>query len=99
MAKNKQTQPKSFEEAVGELERILADMERGDVPLEESLSRYERGNYLLQYCRQVLGKAEQQIDELNKANTPAGAESAGVENLGAGDVETIDASDDADGEP
>jgi exodeoxyribonuclease VII small subunit len=67
MAKTKPTQPKNFEDAVGELEKILSDMERGDVPLEESLLRYERGNYLLQFCRQVLGKAEQQIDELTKA--------------------------------
>lgn len=65
MAKNKQAQPKSFEEAVGELERILSDMERGEVPLEESLTRYERGNFLLQFCRQILGKAEEQIEQLN----------------------------------
>lgn len=74
MAKTKQTQPKNFEDAVGELEKILADMERGDVPLEESLTRYERGNYLLQFCRQVLGKAEQQIEELTKtADAPSAA--------------------------
>jgi len=75
MAKSKQSQPKSFEEAVTELEKILAEMERGEVPLEESLTRYERGNFLLQYCRQVLGKAQQQIEDLNKTDaappTPA----------------------------
>jgi len=68
MAKSKQSQPKSFEEAVTELEKILAEMERGEVPLEESLTRYERGNFLLQYCRQVLGKAQQQIEDLNKTD-------------------------------
>ena len=73
MAKSKQPQPKNFEDALGELERILAEMEGGDVPLEESLSRYERGNYLLGFCRQVLGKAEQQIVELSKErDEPAG---------------------------
>ena len=46
---------------------ISRTLEAGDVPLEESLTRYERGNYLLQFCRQVLGKAEQQIEELTKA--------------------------------
>lgn len=71
MAKTKQSQPKSFEDAVGELEQILSEMERGEVPLEQSLTRYERGNYLLQYCRQVLNKAEQQIEELSKAEPPA----------------------------
>lgn len=68
MAKTKQSQPKTFEEAITELETILSEMERGEVPLEESLTRYERGNYLLQYCRQVLGKAEEQIEALAKAN-------------------------------
>ncbi len=71
MAKTKQSQPKTFEEAITELETILSEMERGEVPLEESLTRYERGNYLLQYCRQVLGKAEEQIEALAKANEPA----------------------------
>jgi exodeoxyribonuclease VII small subunit len=71
MAKAKQPQPKTFEEAITELESILSEMERGEVPLEESLARYERGNYLLQYCRQVLGKAEEQIEALAKANEPA----------------------------
>ena len=84
MAKTKQPQPKNFEDAVGELERILAEMERGDVPLEESLSRYERGNYLLQFCRQVLGKAEQQIEELTKAaETPAPVADDKAEDEGA----------------
>jgi exodeoxyribonuclease VII small subunit len=76
MAKTKQQQPKSFEEAVTELESILSEMERGEVPLEESLTRYERGNYLLQHCRQVLAKAEQQIEELSKAGEAAGGESS-----------------------
>ena len=71
MAKTKQPQPQNFEEAMAELERILADMERGEVLLEESLTRYERGNFLIQFCRQVLGKAEQQIEQLQKADVPA----------------------------
>ncbi|MGN6504327.1 MAG: exodeoxyribonuclease VII small subunit [Tepidisphaeraceae bacterium] len=70
MAKTKQPQPPNFEEAISELERILSDMERGEVPLEESLVRYERGNFLIQFCRQVLGKAEQQIEQLQKADVP-----------------------------
>ena len=70
MAKTKQPQPPNFEEAISELEGILSDMERGEVPLEESLVRYERGNFLIQFCRQVLGKAEQQIEQLQKADVP-----------------------------
>lgn len=61
------TPPKSFEEALGELEQILSDIEAGEVGLEESLVKYERGNFLIQHCRSVLNRAEQQIDLLSKA--------------------------------
>ncbi len=61
-----QPAPKSFEDALGELEHILAEMEAGNTPLEESLVKYERGNYLIQYCRTVLTSAEKQIELLSK---------------------------------
>jgi exodeoxyribonuclease VII small subunit len=70
MAKKTQTAPKSFEDALAELERILAEIEAGEIGLEESLAKYERGNFLIQYCRGVLGAAEKQIDMLSK--TPDG---------------------------
>jgi len=65
--KKNQNPPKSFEEALAELERILSDIEAGEVGLEESLVKYERGNFLIQHCRSVLNRAEQQIDLLSKA--------------------------------
>ncbi|MEO6435416.1 MAG: exodeoxyribonuclease VII small subunit [Tepidisphaeraceae bacterium] len=64
--KTQQPAPKNFETALSELERILSDIEGGDVPLEESLVKYERGQFLIQYCRAVLGQAEKQIDLLSK---------------------------------
>jgi exodeoxyribonuclease VII small subunit len=67
MARKTQTPPKSFEEALAELEQIVADMEGGQVGLEESLVRYERGNFLIQHCRGVLNTAEKQIEMLSKA--------------------------------
>jgi exodeoxyribonuclease VII small subunit len=67
MAKKNQTVPKSFEEALGELEQILTEMEGGAVGLEESLIKYERGNFLIQHCRGVLNSAEQQIELLSKS--------------------------------
>ena len=66
MAKKVQSPARSFEEALTELEQILTDIEGGSVTLEESLLKYERGNYLIQYCRTVLGAAEKQIELLNK---------------------------------
>ena len=67
MAKRSQTPPKSFEEALQELEHILAEIEGGEMGLEESLVKYERGNFLIQHCRTVLNSAEKQIELLSKA--------------------------------
>lgn len=66
MARKPQSTPKNFEEALSELEKILEDMEAGEVPLEESLVKYERGNFLIQFCRGVLTTAEKQIELLTK---------------------------------
>jgi exodeoxyribonuclease VII small subunit len=67
MAKKNQTPPKSFEDALAELERILGDIEGGEVGLEESLQKYERGNFLISYCRGVLNSAERQIEQLSQS--------------------------------
>jgi exodeoxyribonuclease VII small subunit len=61
---SQQSAPKSFEEALQELEQILSDIENGEVGLEESLVKYERGNFLIQHCRGVLSAAEKQIEAL-----------------------------------
>jgi exodeoxyribonuclease VII small subunit len=68
MPRKNQPLPKTFEEAIGELEKILSEMEGGQVGLEESLTRYERGTFLIQHCRGVLGAAEKQIELLSKAD-------------------------------
>ena len=67
MAKRTQTPPKSFEDALHELEQILAEIEGGELGLEESLVKYERGNFLIHHCRGVLGQAEKQIELLSKS--------------------------------
>ena len=69
MAKRSQVPPKNFEDALAELEQILSDIEGGEVPLEESLVKYERGQFLIQHCRAVLSKAEKQIEMLGKEGT------------------------------
>lgn len=67
MAKKPQPVPKNFEEALAELEQILGDIEGGKVGFEESLVRYERGQFLIQHCRGVLESAEKQIEQLSKS--------------------------------
>lgn len=58
----------SFETALAELERIVASMEGGQLPLEESLAAYKRGTELLKLCRQQLQDAEQQVRILTESN-------------------------------
>lgn len=53
--------PKDYESALAELDSIVNEMESGQLPLEASLSAYKRGAELLQYCRQQLVDAEQQV--------------------------------------
>lgn len=51
----------TFEAALAELEQVVADMESGKLPLEESLAAYQRGAELLKQCRSRLDDAQQQV--------------------------------------
>ncbi len=64
MTRKTPSQPQSFETAMAELERIVADMESGQMPLEQSLAAYQRGAELLQFCQQALAAAQQQVQVL-----------------------------------
>lgn len=55
------SQPESFEAASTELEKIVTAMEAGQMSLEASLSAYQRGAELLQYCQNKLQGAQQQV--------------------------------------
>ena len=68
MAKSRATPPKDYESALTELEAIVAEMESGQLPLEASLAAYKRGAELLQYCRQQLAAAEQQVQILENGS-------------------------------
>jgi exodeoxyribonuclease VII small subunit len=56
-----QDPPPSFESALGELEKIVASMEAGQMPLEQSLAAYKRGAELLKFCQSALQDAQQQV--------------------------------------
>ncbi len=53
-----------FEDALTELETVVQDLERGDITLDQALSRYERGIALLKDCFSQLKQAEAKIREL-----------------------------------
>lgn len=60
--------PTDFASAVAEIESILSQMESGNLPLEASISAYQRGANLLNFCQQSLTEAEQQVRVLTENN-------------------------------
>jgi exodeoxyribonuclease VII small subunit len=54
-------QPLTFEKALEELEAIVARMEDGKLPLEESLAAYQRGAELIKFCESKLTDAQARI--------------------------------------
>lgn len=54
----------TFEQAMGRLEEIVNRLERGEAPLEESLSLFEEGTALLKKCSRQLDQAEQKVVKL-----------------------------------
>lgn len=57
----------SFETALAELEKIVATMEEGQMPLEQSLAAYKRGAELLKLCQSQLQDAQQQVKILENS--------------------------------
>lgn len=56
--------PRDFETALAQLEALVAQMEGGSLPLDQSLAAYERGVELAKVCQQRLDAAEQQVKVL-----------------------------------
>ncbi|AKJ28111.1 exodeoxyribonuclease VII small subunit [Caldimonas brevitalea] len=59
-------EPASYEEALAELERLVSELESGQLPLERLLQSYQRGAHLLAYCRGRLETVEQQVKVLEE---------------------------------
>jgi exodeoxyribonuclease VII small subunit len=55
---------KAFEELQRELDELVARLERGDVPLDEAIALWERGEALYRACAERLDRAELRIEEL-----------------------------------
>ncbi len=66
----------SFEKALAELDSIVQRLERGDVPLEESVAIYERGEALKRRCEELLRQAEARVEKitLDASGKPTGTE-------------------------
>lgn len=56
----------TFEAALAELERVVASLEQGDVPLEESIALYGRGAALRAHCQKKLEEAEARVAQITE---------------------------------
>ena len=54
----------SFEAALEQLERIVDDLERGDVSLADSIATFEHGSALKKHCEKTLKNAEMKVEEI-----------------------------------
>lgn len=70
-----------FEQAIQELERIVGDLEKGDVPLDDSVKLYARGKELQARCEKLLAEAEARVEKitLGENGAPKGVAPLDVE--------------------
>ncbi len=61
-----QSKKPTFEQCLAELEKIVSEIESGQIGLEESIQRYENGIRLIGQCRSILDAAEKKIQLLAK---------------------------------
>lgn len=66
----------SFEQALEQLEGIVESLEQGNVPLDQSIAHYERGEALRSHCRKLLSAAEDRVEKirLDATGKPDGTE-------------------------
>lgn len=84
MAAKKKKKTSDFESTLAELESLVDEMEHGDISLEDSLKKFERGIELTRSCQKALQEAEQKVRiliEKKQADTLVDAE-ADDDNLG-----------------
>lgn len=67
MAKEKM----SFEASMERLEQIVRAMERGDVPLEQSLALFQEGTELVKTCQKLLDEARLQVEKVMRGDDDA----------------------------
>ena len=64
----------TFEEAIKELERLVDDLDKGDVSLDEAIAAYDRGSQLKDHCQKKLNEAKMKVETIqssgNSKNNP-----------------------------
>lgn len=70
-ATKKSDLPANYEAALQELEQLIAQIESGQMPLEQMLSGYQRAAELLGYCRSQLDAVQEQVKILDEGKLSA----------------------------
>src|SRR3712207_459417 len=96
MARKVEAQKQTFESSLAALERIVRELERGELPLERSLELFEQGVKLSRECQERLNEAERRIEVLlrDDAGRPVIAGAFESEEFDRGDDEEEEESDD-----
>ena len=81
--------PEKFEDLLGRLEQIVADMENAEMPLEKLLAGYEEGMRLVKACGDRLADAEQKVEILSRGVTPEAKAAAPLADAPAKPAEDI----------
>lgn len=58
------SKPMHFESSIAELETIVSQLEKGELPLETSLKQFEKGIHIAHQCQKILTQAEQKVETL-----------------------------------
>jgi exodeoxyribonuclease VII small subunit len=66
LAGKKSARDKNFEEAINQLEKIVTELEEGELSLEEALKKFEEGIELSRFCTHKLTQAEEKVEKLIK---------------------------------
>lgn len=64
------TKPIHFEKSMTELQDIVTQLEKGELPLEDSLKQFEQGIIIARKCQEILNQAEQKIEMLSAIKAP-----------------------------
>lgn len=81
-----------FDQKLASLEAIAAELERGELPLEAAIARYQQGIELVKKCQSELARHQQRVEELSREAERALAE---LETQPSGDEDAEDDEDQA----
>ena len=65
---NNEFEKLTFEEAMRELEKLVDDLDKGDVSLDEAIAAYDRGSQLKDYCQKKLLEAKMKIETIQSSD-------------------------------